>query len=40
MGKLVKSTEADYVVETVHDLVQTVAEIWVSAESNGDDETR
>ncbi|CAK9329086.1 unnamed protein product [Citrullus colocynthis] len=39
VGKSVKSTEADYVVETVHDLVQTVSEIWVSAESNGDNET-
>ena len=38
VGKTVKSKEADYVVETVHNLVQAIPEIWVNKESNGNDE--
>ncbi|XP_038906681.1 uncharacterized protein C24B11.05-like, partial [Benincasa hispida] len=38
VGKIRKSKEADYVVETVHNLVQAVPEIWVNVESDRDDE--
>ncbi|XP_038906989.1 uncharacterized protein LOC120092836 [Benincasa hispida] len=38
VGKTVKSKEADYVVETVHNLVQEVSEIWMSIELDSDDE--
>lgn len=39
VGKTVKSKEADYVVESVHNLVQVIPEIWMNtADSDGDDE--
>lgn len=33
-----KSKEADYAMETVHNLAQAIPEIWVSVESDDDDE--
>ena len=38
VGKTVKSKEADYVVETVHNLVQAIPEIWMNTDLDGDDE--
>ncbi|XP_022138389.1 uncharacterized protein LOC111009574 [Momordica charantia] len=38
VGKAVKSKEADYAMETVHNLAQAIPEIWVSVESDDDDE--
>ncbi|KAG7026240.1 SPAC24B11.05 [Cucurbita argyrosperma subsp. argyrosperma] len=38
VGKLVKNIEADYAVETVHNLAQEIPEIWVNAKLDNDDE--
>ena len=38
VGKSSKSKEADYAMETVHNLAQVVPEIWVAIESNSGNE--
>ena len=36
VGKAVKSKEADYVVEHIHNLAQVIPEIWVGGTGGGD----
>uniref|UniRef100_A0A6N2NE39 Uncharacterized protein n=1 Tax=Salix viminalis TaxID=40686 RepID=A0A6N2NE39_SALVM len=38
VGKAVKSREADYVVEHIHNLAQVIPEIWVGGTGGGDQE--